>query len=328
MAVRNVVFKSGEVSLAGTLTQPDTLAVTPTVILLPGSGHHDRDETVCNQKPFQTIALNFAAHGIASLRFDSRGTGESNGEQETVSFTTKVEDALSARSFLVNEWAVAAEQVAYIGHSEGGLVAAAASRKVPTPLVMLSGPVIPIAELLHAQARVQSLAAGATEVQIAYEQLMNEQVFDVASSSDTAEVARDRLARIIADALRNWPGASWENTDQIIETTEAMVSIVLANDYRSLLQQQSAEILADVKAPILALFGELDCKVDAERNLQAYKTATRNNASAEAVVIDGHNHLFQVASSGGIDEYETLGDAPSPETLAHIRDWLRKILTP
>lgn len=328
MAVKNVVFESGEVSLAGTLTQPDKPDVTPAVVLLPGSGHHDRDETVCNHKPFETIARNLAAHGIASLRFDSRGVGESEDEQENVSFSTKVDDAIAARAFLITECAIPAELMAYIGHSEGGLVAAAASRIKPTPLAMLAGPVVPIAELLHAQARVQSLTAGATEVQIAYERRMNEQVFDILHSSEPNEIARKRVERLLTEALQNWPGASWKNTNQITETAAAMASVVLANDYRSLLQQQPAEILADVKAPILALFADLDCQVDADLNLQAYKAATRDNAFAEAVVVNGHNHLFQVADSGQIDEYETLGEAPSPETLAHLRDWLRKTLTP
>ena len=50
-----VTYKNlkGDVTLAGTLTEPRTSKPIPAVVLITGSGAEDRDETVFGHKPFQ-----------------------------------------------------------------------------------------------------------------------------------------------------------------------------------------------------------------------------------------------------------------------------------
>ncbi|SFT02146.1 hypothetical protein SAMN05216365_14315 [Porphyromonadaceae bacterium NLAE-zl-C104] len=42
--------------LSGTLTTPDTMGIFPAVILIAGSGPHDRDESILGHKPFLVMA--------------------------------------------------------------------------------------------------------------------------------------------------------------------------------------------------------------------------------------------------------------------------------
>jgi uncharacterized OsmC-like protein/alpha/beta superfamily hydrolase len=79
----------------------------------------------------QTLAL----HGLATLRFDFAGLGESEGEFEETNFSSNVADYLAASAFLAEEYA-APELL--IGHSLGGSVAMAAARSVKESRAVVS----------------------------------------------------------------------------------------------------------------------------------------------------------------------------------------------
>lgn len=75
--------RDGNAVLHGTLTLPEsfgTKGTTPVVLMVTGSGQQNRDEEVFGHKPFMVIADYLARNGIASLRYDDRGVGESTGD--------------------------------------------------------------------------------------------------------------------------------------------------------------------------------------------------------------------------------------------------------
>lgn len=321
---REVIIPSGEVRLAGTLVLPEASPPVATVILLPGSGHHDRDETIGLHRPFAVVADHLAMAGFASLRFDGRGMGQSGGTIEQVDFASKVADALAARRWLVERARMAEERIAFVGHSEGGLVGAAAAAEMPTPLAMLAGPAEPVADTLHALAEVESRVAGATPAQIAHERAMNMQAFAIAAASGTPR--REELVALIAARLTEWPDTPAPAAPEDLRAAaETMADTLLAPDFRSLLQQEPSRYLARLAAPVIALFGEVDRQVNAASNLAAFQVATASNRAATAVVLPGHNHLFQVALTGEIGEYASLGSSPSPQALAELVCWLNDV---
>ena len=67
------------VKLAGRLVLPEGEGPFPAALLVSGSGAQDRDETLFGHKPFWIIADYLARRGIATLRLDDRGFGESQG---------------------------------------------------------------------------------------------------------------------------------------------------------------------------------------------------------------------------------------------------------
>ena len=77
-----VSFRSadGAVTLAGTLATPSGGRRAPAVVLVSGTGPVDRDVTFVGHKLFPVMAQRLARDGIASLRFDKRGVGESEGD--------------------------------------------------------------------------------------------------------------------------------------------------------------------------------------------------------------------------------------------------------
>lgn len=85
------------------------------------------------------ISKTLASLGIATLRFDFTGLGDSAGDFKITSVSTNISDILSAHAFLSKDFE---KPTLLIGHSLGGLAALHASKLMPSlkGLVMLNAP--------------------------------------------------------------------------------------------------------------------------------------------------------------------------------------------
>jgi len=86
------------ITLSGTLTSPPS--PKSAVILLSGSGPSDRNEKIFEHKPFAVIADHLSKHGVAVLRFDDRGVGESEGSQVGSTTVDFARDAAAAHAYI------------------------------------------------------------------------------------------------------------------------------------------------------------------------------------------------------------------------------------
>lgn len=88
------------------------------------------------------IASRLAAEGLASIRFDYAGYGESDGERGWIDPRARSDDALSALAFLASHEAVDTSRIGVYGHSYGGpvAIAVAAQQARIRAVVSVSGP--------------------------------------------------------------------------------------------------------------------------------------------------------------------------------------------
>lgn len=117
--------KAAGAVLSGTLTWPegyDGKKPVPVVIMVSGSGLQNRDEEVFGHKPFLVLADRLARNGIASLRYDDRGTGKSTGDASKATTSDFMKDAAAGLE-LLRSMDEKFSRVGVIGHSEGGLIA-------------------------------------------------------------------------------------------------------------------------------------------------------------------------------------------------------------
>jgi hypothetical protein len=70
---------SAKVKLAGIFSVPEGTGPFPSVVLICGSGPHTRDEDVFGHRIFLVLADALNRRGIAVLRYDKRGVGDSTG---------------------------------------------------------------------------------------------------------------------------------------------------------------------------------------------------------------------------------------------------------
>ncbi|TFV63765.1 alpha/beta fold hydrolase [Geodermatophilus sp. DF01-2] len=148
----------GEPALAGTLTLPDRPGPVPAVLLAAGSGPLDRDSNHRRMRFDVTRALAhaLAEDGLASLRYDKRGVGDSPGDWRAAGLHDNVDDLARARETLAARPEVDPGRVLLAGHSEGALLAAALAGRRGAPVagvVLLAMGATPGAELLRWQAR-------------------------------------------------------------------------------------------------------------------------------------------------------------------------------
>ena len=127
-------------TLVGTLTMPQDARCV--LLMVTGSGIQNRDEEIMYHKPFAVIADRLARQGIATLRYDDRGYGESVGG-DVMNATTRdfAEDAMAGIEWLRQSGRF--QQVGILGHSEGGSIAfMLGAQGLVDFIVSLAGPTV------------------------------------------------------------------------------------------------------------------------------------------------------------------------------------------
>ncbi|MCM3710636.1 alpha/beta hydrolase [Sporosarcina luteola] len=141
---QQVVIKS-DVLLKGTLTLPPIKeGLLPAILILAGSGKLNRDANAEKGKFQFNLYRDLAEHlptlGFATLRYDKRGVGESEGNFERTGLWDAVTDAANALEFLASHPDIDPHRLIVIGHSEGCIVGTALYEKRPfNGLILLSG---------------------------------------------------------------------------------------------------------------------------------------------------------------------------------------------
>jgi dienelactone hydrolase len=122
---KEVVIGEGAFALPGTLTVPEGAGPFPVVVLVQGSGPHDRDSTIGGSKVFKDLAAGLAAQHIAVLRYEkvSREHTFKLSSQSTFSVKNEsADDALRAVALLKEQKEIDASRIFVAGHSQGGYV--------------------------------------------------------------------------------------------------------------------------------------------------------------------------------------------------------------
>jgi alpha-beta hydrolase superfamily lysophospholipase len=152
----DVLVRSGDQALAGTLTLPPGPGPFAAVVLISGSGAQDRDYTVDGQRPFLVLADALTRAGFAVLRTDDRGVGSSAGSYAHSSYDDLTSDVLAEVAYLADRPEVDPARIGLLGHSEGAYLAPLAvtrSQDMVAFVVLLSAPAESGADLLGERAR-------------------------------------------------------------------------------------------------------------------------------------------------------------------------------
>ncbi|QQS40380.1 MAG: alpha/beta fold hydrolase [Acidobacteriota bacterium] len=144
--------------LAGTLTLPKSASgekPSPAIVIITGSGRQNRDGELGFEgyRPFRQIADSLARRGIAMLRMDDRGTGESGGEFKGATSADFAEDIRAGLAYLRGRSEINAGRLGVLGHSEGALIAPMVAEKEAglRAIVLLAGVAEPARSALHFQ---------------------------------------------------------------------------------------------------------------------------------------------------------------------------------
>lgn len=329
----DVTFSHGEITLAGTLTLPTQGGPHPVVILISGSGPQNRDseipDLVPGYRPFRWIAEHLSAQGVAVLRYDDRGVGESIGDfgaAATVDFSYDTEAALD---YLLSRIDIDPTSIGLLGHSEGALSVAmlAARRDDVAFAISLAGTSVSGYEILIRQMELIWLSEGmpADEAQAVAEQ--QRQVLDLAM-----EQAWDDLERLLVEISLEQIAALPEEQQEELGDVQAVAQNIATQQlptfqsdwYQGFLSYDPADDWSRVTVPVLAIFGGRDVQVDADQNRAALAAATARagNLDVTIVTFPEANHLFLPAVTGAFSEYPTLPMEFVPRLLPVLTEWI------
>lgn len=317
-----VTNSSAGVILAGTLTLPQSPGPHSAVILLTGSGPQNRDEELFQHKPFLVLADYLTRRGIAVLRMDDRGVGQSTGDYTRTTTGDFADDALAGLAFLKSRSAINASCIGLVGHSEGGMIAPiAATRSCEVAfIILLAGPGLPFRDIVLGQIQQELQQQGVPDSVIRSICCWQGQLYDIVGKQTSNQQAEEE----ILEAFSNLDLQTKQDLHLTIDSVKKEIPNLLGPWWRYAMRYSPAATLARVCCPVLALNGAKDMQVRAKENLDCIAHALKRggNSHVTAKSLPGLNHLFQTAPTGAEAEYVKIEETLAPLAMQTIADWI------
>ncbi|SEP31974.1 hypothetical protein SAMN05444671_0079 [Flavobacterium sp. CF108] len=276
------ILKINNDQIFGTLTVPDGVKKCPVALIIAGSGPTDRDgnNSMMKNNSLKMLAEELAKNGIASLRFDKRGIGESKKSavaESSLVFENYTEDVKSWINYLKQDKRFT--QLTVIGHSEGSLIGMIASAKA-NKFVSIAGAGESADKLIKTQIASKS----------------NKQIEDMTFP--------------IIDSLK--AGNKVNKVDPLLNSLfRASIQPYLISWFK---YDPQAEI-KKLTIPVLIIQGNNDLQI----SVKDAENLSKAKPNSELVIVDKMNHIMKIIDGdqkANIESYnnETL---PISETLVH-----------
>jgi pimeloyl-ACP methyl ester carboxylesterase len=301
-----VVYRNGDVTLAGTVYLPLRRGAHPAVVFAHGSGPMDREADLF-------YADYLVRRGIVVLLYDKRGVGESTGEWRGATLEDLTSDAVAGVGLLRGRSEVDAYRVGVAGRSQGGQLALLAAARAPSVAfaVNISGAAVRPWQQMNYQAEAElrrdSVPEEATREALAF----MDQKWAVAATGQgwdslAAVVARARAAR-----------RPWLRYVQVPDKLEDIRESWETMNY------DPDQTLAAVRQPVLGLFGERDVSTPVRETVAAMRRglARAGNREVTIRVFPRADHALLVWAGGGPDLVLPRYPAGYPEVIAR---WIQE----
>ncbi len=244
------------------------------MILLSGSGPHDRDESLVGHRPFLVLADHLTRKGIAVLRFDKRGIGKSTGDYASATTEDFAGDAEAALAYLNTRKEIDPKKIGLLGHSEGGLIAPMVATHSQTIawIVLLAGPGLKGEDVLLLQSELILRAAGVNEGEVARTLAFNKQTYALVRQEKDPAALEAKLNELVQSTST---GAALPPA-----AVQAQVRMLVSPWFRYYLDYDPLPALQKTMCPVLALNGEKDLQVSSKENLAKIQKALQPNTAA------------------------------------------------
>lgn len=267
--------QSGTVTLHGTLLVPAN-ARPPVALIIAGSGPTDRDGNTPlltgKNNSLRYLAEALAERGIASLRYDKRGIGQSRVaalNEADLRFDHFVDDATAWGRKLAADRRFSS--VVVIGHSEGSLIGMLAAPKMPASKVMsIAGAGAPAGDVVIRQLTQQLPPPLLTQVTSAVAKLERGQLLDTVPPG---------LFALFRPSIQPYL-ISWFKHDP-------------------------REVAAKLDVPLLVIQGTHDIQA-LEEDARAIATG---NPRATLRLIPGMNHVLKQSPAGRLEQLPVYSDS-------------------
>jgi pimeloyl-ACP methyl ester carboxylesterase len=259
-----IVFKSGDNVLSGTLVLPNDAENVPVLVFI--GGMEEWGDFNKNRQPFieENLISVFPRSGIGVMYYNPRGVGDSDGKWQRTPLSGFADDAIAGIQYLNQRKEVDPSRIGIIGHGEDGWVAQMVAAKAPDLvkiMVSLGGPTMtPERQLVN--------------------EYFNEYVCGGQDSSAAYEKAVQK-----AQSHQNWV--------DVLPLTKSWRHMKLKQGF------EPAEYIEDISIPSLFLFGENDGDVYPDWARQDLNEIFPDSlpSNIDVYTIPGANHFFYITNS-------------------------------
>jgi hypothetical protein len=274
-----IVLDTATGKIFGTLELPKSGNSFPVALIIAGSGPTDRNGNsrvlAGPNNSLKLLAQGLAERGIASVRYDKRGIGESINavtKEEDLRFTTYVDDAAAWGNKLLGDKRF--KSLTVVGHSEGSLIGMVAARDMKADAyVSIAGSGRPAADILREQMKGKLPPQLATQTESILQSLTE--------GKTVADTPKD-LAMLFRPSVQPYL-ISWFKYDP-------------------------AKEIAKLSVPVLIAQGTTDLQV----SVQDAKLLSQSSPSAKLLILDGMNHVLKDVPSDPQQQRKSYSDPSLP----------------
>ncbi|MCL2046212.1 MAG: alpha/beta fold hydrolase [Oscillospiraceae bacterium] len=305
-----VIGEESDYPLHGILSIPDGYdEMLPAVVLVHGSGAHDMDSTIYENKPFKDIADYLAANGIAVIRYNKRNYAYEDQMAEVISgeytvYHETVEDAILASNLLKAHPLIDENRVYIIGlsmgaylapriHSDGGDFAG---------LILLAGSPYSI-----------------------HDAMRNQQILLFETIMEDGEEKDAILAQLTKEAYDAAVAELYELPDEIAKQTSIDGGAWTVYFFKEWDAIPTSEYVENITVPFLIMQGSEDFQVLADINYVAWQELLAGRDNVTFKLYEGLNHLFMQSQGKNITEIEEEYSVPAnvnTQVLEDITQWI------
>ena len=272
----------------------ETAKQMPVVMFISGSGPTDRDGNSPmlpgKNNSLRMLAEGLAMNGIASLRYDKRGIGESRKAmvaEADLRFETYIDDAVAFCEQLRADKRFSAVVIA--GHSEGSLIGMVAAKRCNAAgFISIAGAGHPAADIIRTQ------LAGKLPPELATE---SEAVLKELEAGKTHDNPPAQLAALFRPSVQPYL-ISWFRYDP-------------------------AKSIAALTVPVLIVQGTTDVQVSVDEAKRLAAAAPR----AKLLILEGMNHVLKSVPADQEKQVASYSDPTlqlAPDLLMNIVAFVRK----
>ena len=316
----------------------------PLAIIVSTFDAQERDGIVGESRIYKQLALSLADNGVASIRFDDRGTGSSSPTSSDYGMQEAVSDLRAVLEYAKGIPEIDKTKIGLIGHGFGATL----STKLATLdssvafLICVAPPGLDGSRLLLTESQRTSELEKLDETSLTLLIDLQRDLHSLALKPSTNEA---RMALDFDDLFKKYwprleasiPKPSSTDIENEIATPEQLKSAIeekLRSDLAGLRTKFNREFLKTdpssswmmLQTPTLAIWGSKDIQVDAEKNLDVLKQAVRRNPKNRInwLLLPNLNHLLQECGTGLPSEYQELGTGVATSAMDAIVKWLNE----
>ena len=312
-----VSFESAGLTLSGTLALPEgTTEPVPAVLFIHGSGPIDRDGNAPGMKmdAYRQLAHALASAGIGSLRYDKRGSGQSQGVSAEASRNDLVSDVRAALAALRATEGIDPQRCFLIGHSEGSYLAPiiAIEDTGLAGLVLLGAAAQSLDQITRWQVETLVRMQGMSEDEVAEALTQQDQYFAFVkeSSGEWGDYSVEKLQQAM-------PWLDEEAARQLLATPLSLAWL------REHYLDNPLDAVRRVSCPVLILNGEKDLQVPAaEAELLRTTLEEAGNEDITALILPDLNHLLRYHPEEPSLVYRHIDDPVDPRVIETVTEWL------